>query len=102
MPDLDQSPVPNVHPCRKGEPNLIDDPAFAVGLAIWQARLARVNGAPFPEVIRDLLLGHAIEGDVACELILHHLGSPANDEASFVDFVDHATGLEPLMEGDRS
>jgi hypothetical protein len=101
VPDLDQRPVPNVHPCRKGELTLIDDPAFAVGLAIWQARLARVNGAPFPEVIRDLLLGHAIEGDAACEMMLACLGLPETEHegASPPRF---STGLQPLMEGGQS
>ena len=101
VPDLDQSPVPNVHLCRKGVPNLISDPAFAVGLAIWQARLARVNGVPFPSVIRDLLFRHAIEGDPACEMMLACLNLPESehDGASLPRF---STGRQPLLKGDWS
>ena len=100
MPDLDQSPVPNVHPCRKGELSLIDDPAFAVGLAIWQARLAKVTGAPFPEVIRDLLFRHAIEGDAACEMMLACVGLPEIEHEG-VSRPRFSTGRQRLMEGDR-
>ena len=83
------------------KPNLIDDPAVAVGLAIWQARLARVTGAPFPQVIRDLLLCHAIEGNAACEMMLACLGLPETEHegASPKRF---STGFQLLLEGDRS
>jgi hypothetical protein len=76
---------------------------MAISLCLPSSRqtLPALNSAPFPEVIRDLLLGHAIEGDADSEMMLACVGLPETEHEGR-SLPRFSTGLEPLMEGDRS
>jgi len=74
--------------------------AISLCLSSKKQALQALNSAPFPEVIRDLLLRHAIEGDAACEMMLACVGLPETERegASPSRF---STCLQPLLEGGR-
>ena len=76
---------------------------MAISLCLPSSRqtLPALNSAPFPEVIRDLLLRHAIEGDAACEMMLACVCLPET-EHECASSLRPALGLEPPMVGDRS
>lgn len=66
---------PEILPTRKsfgseGSDGIYDDPAICIGLAIHWARFASSSGNHVPQSVAELLIDHALNGDLASEIVV--------------------------------